>query len=60
MPRSDVARLSDVVQLPVDPITDPVLAIVQAEESASVANHSIRSYLFARLLARHEGLVSGT
>lgn len=59
MPRSDVARLSDVVQLPVDPITDPVLAIVQAEESASVANHSIRSYLFARLLARHEGLVVG-
>jgi hypothetical protein len=52
MPRSDVARLSDVVRLPADPITDPVVAIVHAEESASVANHSIRSYLFARLLAR--------
>jgi hypothetical protein len=50
---------SDVLRLPDDPITGPVLKIVQAEEAAPIANHSIRSYLFARLLARHEGLVVG-
>lgn len=50
---------SEVLQLPDDPVAGPVLEIVRAEEPASVANHSIRSFLFARLLARHEGLVVG-
>jgi hypothetical protein len=49
----------DVLRLPDDPIAGPVLEIVHAEEPAPVANHSIRSFLFARLLARHEGLVVG-
>ncbi|WP_026343769.1 HD domain-containing protein [Nocardia sp. BMG111209] len=48
---------ADALQLPEDPIVAPVLEIVRAEESAAVANHSLRSYLFARLLARHEELV---
>lgn len=50
---------TDVLRLPDDPIVGPVLEIVRAEESASIANHSIRSYLFARLLARREGLAAG-
>ncbi|WP_153338700.1 HD domain-containing protein [Nocardia aurantia] len=48
---------AEVLQLPDDPIVAPVLEIVRAEESVSIANHSIRSYLFARLLARDEGLI---
>ncbi|MCX4093229.1 HD domain-containing protein [Nocardia sp. alder85J] len=47
----------EAVLLPEDPIVGPVLEIVRTEESAPVANHSIRSYLFARLLARHRGWV---
>lgn len=50
---------AELLRLPDDPITGPVLDIVRAEEPAPVANHSIRSYLFARLLARHEGLAVG-
>lgn len=50
---------TDVLGLPDDPIVGPVLEIIRAEESAPIANHSIRSYLFARLLARHKGLVIG-
>ena len=50
---------AEAARLPDDPIVGPVLEIVRAEEPAPIANHSIRSYLFARLLARHEGLVVG-
>lgn len=57
--RHDRIMTSDVLRLPSGPITGPVLEIVRAEEPAPLANHSIRSYLFARLLARHEGLVVG-
>jgi hypothetical protein len=49
----------DVLCFPDDPIVGPVLEIVRAEEPAPIANHSIRSFLFARLLARHKGLVIG-
>lgn len=49
----------DVLRLPEDPIAGPVLEIIRSDEPEPVANHSIRSYLFARLLARHEGLVVG-
>lgn len=59
MIRHDRVMTSDVLRLPDDPIVGPVLEIVRTEEPAPVANHSIRSYLFARLLARHEGLVIG-
>lgn len=50
---------TDVLCLPDDPIVGPVLEIIRAEEPAPIANHSIRSYLFARLLARRDGLVIG-
>jgi len=50
---------TDVLRLPDDPIVGPVLEIIRAEEPAPIANHSIRSYLFARLLARRDGLVIG-
>jgi hypothetical protein len=55
----DRGMTTDVLCLPDDPIVGPVLEIVRAEESAPIANHSIRSYLFARLLARRDGLVIG-
>lgn len=59
MVRHDRVMTAEVLRLPDDPIVGPVLEIVRAEEPAPVASHSIRSYLFARLLARHEGLVVG-
>ena len=59
MIRHDRVMTPDVLRVPDDPIVGPVLEIVRAEEPAPLANHSIRSYLFARLLARHEGLVVG-
>ena len=46
---------TDALRLPDHPIVGPVLDVVRAEESQALANHSIRSYLFARLVARHEG-----
>lgn len=49
----------DVLTLPAAPWTDAALALVTSVESPSVANHSIRSYLFARLLADHRGAMAG-
>ncbi len=44
--------LSDpVVALPATPLADAVLEVVRPMESQSVFNHSVRSYLFARLVA---------
>jgi hypothetical protein len=50
---------TDVLALPSSPWTDAALALVTSAESPSVANHSVRSYLFARLLAGHRGAVAG-
>ena len=41
---------------PVTPLAVRALEYVRACETEPVANHSIRSYLFATLLAEHEGL----
>jgi hypothetical protein len=49
----------DVLCLPTAPWTEAVLAMVTSSESPSLANHSIRSYLFARLLADHRGVAAG-
>jgi hypothetical protein len=49
----------DVLSLPTAPWAAPLLAMVTSSESPSVANHSIRSYLFARLLADHRGVAAG-
>lgn len=47
--------MTDFLALPAGPLADTILATVRDSESAPVANHSIRSFLFARLLAEHEG-----
>lgn len=49
----------DVLALPTAPWTNAAVALVTSSESSAVANHSIRSYLFARLLADHRGAVAG-
>ncbi|MFE1320676.1 HD domain-containing protein [Kitasatospora phosalacinea] len=46
--------------LPADPVATAALDLLRAAVSPPVAQHSIRSYLFARLLADHERLAPGT
>jgi hypothetical protein len=43
------------LDVPAGPLAEAVLSIARSSESASVANHSLRSYYFADLLAAHEG-----
>lgn len=50
---------SDVLTLPTDELATATLALVADAESTVVANHSIRSYLFARLLAERQLLMAG-
>jgi hypothetical protein len=50
---------ADLLALPEAPWTTELVTWVSTAESAAVANHSVRSYLFARLLAEHEGVVAG-
>jgi len=45
--------------LPDNPLAHAALALVTSTEPASIANHSIRSYLFASLLADHRGVEMG-
>ena len=44
--------------LPTTPLAVRAVEYVRACETEPVANHSVRSYLFAVLLADHEGLRS--
>ncbi|TFB98147.1 HD domain-containing protein [Cryobacterium sp. HLT2-28] len=46
------------IDLPATPLARAALAAAQTSESTSVANHSIRSFLFAELLAGHEGALN--
>ncbi|HEY3976269.1 MAG TPA: HD domain-containing protein [Streptosporangiaceae bacterium] len=48
--------MTAVPALPGTPLAARAVAYVRACETESVANHSIRSYLFAAMLAEHEGL----
>jgi len=41
--------------LPTGPLADASLALVRQSVSAEIAEHSIRSFLFARLIAEQEG-----
>jgi len=41
-------------ELPTDPIASAALELARSTESKSVFNHSVRSYLWAVLLAEHE------
>ncbi len=42
------------LELPTGPLADAVLRTVRTSVSASIANHSVRSFLFAQFLAVHE------
>src|SRR6478752_9211842 len=57
-PRSYVAGVDDVLALPTGPLTETSLALVRSSESQPIVNHSIRTFLFARLLADHEGCLN--
>src|SRR3984957_19171921 len=43
------------LDVPAGSLATAALTIVRSSESASVANHSLRSFYFAELLAAHEG-----
>jgi hypothetical protein len=43
------------LDLPTGPVAEAALAVVRTSESPAIANHSVRSFLFAQLLAAHEG-----
>lgn len=47
---------SDVLVFPDSPLARDALTLVTSTEGVAIANHSIRSWLFARLLARHDGV----
>ena len=50
--------IDDILALPAGPLADASLAVVRASASEPIADHSIRSFLFARLLAEHEGCLN--
>ncbi|MEW1843794.1 HD domain-containing protein [Nonomuraea angiospora] len=50
--------MNDTLALPTGPLVDASLALVQKTESTPIADHSIRSFLFARLLAEQEGCLN--
>ena len=47
------------ITLPGTPLADAVINLIRPVETPSVFNHSIRSYLFARLVAGRLGLTAG-
>jgi len=50
-------RSSALLSLPQGALAREVVELVRRIETPSIANHSIRSYLYARLVAGHRGLV---
>ncbi|MFF4819311.1 HD domain-containing protein [Kitasatospora sp. NPDC001309] len=50
---------ADLITLPGTPLADAVVNLIRPVETPSVFNHSIRSYLFARLVADRLGLAAG-
>ncbi|MBF6298137.1 HD domain-containing protein [Nocardia amamiensis] len=44
------------IELPSTRLADAALAVVRRSEDEAIVNHSVRSYLFAELLAEHQGL----
>src|SRR6266571_970395 len=57
-PRSYVTVMDDLLALPTGPLTEASLALVRSTESQPIVDHSIRTFLFARLLAEHEGCLN--
>lgn len=49
----------DLIALPGTPLADAVVRLIRPVETPSVFNHSIRTYLFARLVAARLALVVG-
>src|SRR5713226_3550970 len=47
--------MNDILVLPTGALADACLAIARSSVSRPIVDHSIRSFLFARLLADHEG-----
>jgi hypothetical protein len=47
--------MDDILTLPTGPLADASLAVVRSSATEPIADHSIRSFLFARVLAEHEG-----
>jgi len=47
--------MNDILALPTGPLVDASLALVRSTESRPIVDHSIRTFLVARLLADHEG-----
>jgi HD domain len=54
-PDSYGQRVNDVPALPSGPLAAASLSLVQATVNAPIAGHSIRTFLYARLLAGHDG-----
>jgi HD domain len=50
--------MRDILALPTGRLVDASLALVRSTESRAIADHSIRTFLFARLLAEHEGCLN--
>ena len=50
--------MNEILALPTGPLVDASLALVRATESRPLVNHSIRTFLFARVLAEHEGCLN--
>jgi len=57
-PRSYVPGMDDLLALPTGPLSEASLALVRSTESQPIVDHSIRTFLFARLLAEHEGCLN--
>jgi hypothetical protein len=50
--------MKDILALPTGRLVDAGLALVRSTESRAIVDHSIRTFLFARLLAEHEGCLN--
>ena len=47
--------MTDMLVLPTGPLVEASLALVRSTETRPIVDHSVRTFLFARLLAEHEG-----
>ena len=50
---------ASLLPLPATPLAVAALRLATGTESASIANHSVRSYVFAAMLAEHTGVEAG-
>jgi len=60
MQSTAVAEVPDALSIPQTPLALEIFEYVTRNASASIRNHSIRSYLFARLAARRARPRGGT